>query len=161
MRRVPHELAKSKFSRVCEMFSRHSGVCAYFCVVLAGCATPSAQVEIASVTPEADRALVVGWGNTAGEAARLIFKPALGTLVSDLYVAKVNEQKISYGQNIARVTPGEYDLTITCGIYIDQRFFGSASVVHANLIAGRVYRLRAQPEARKCYPYLEEVTGKE
>lgn len=113
------------------------------------------------MTPEADRALVVGWGNTAGEAARLVFKSPQGTLVSNLHVAKVNEQKISYGQNIARVTPGEYDLTIACGIYIDQRFFASDSVIHANLVAGRVYRLRAQPEARKCYPYLEEGAGKE
>lgn len=143
------------------MFSRHTGVCACFCMVLAGCATPPAQMEIASVTPEADRALVVGWGNTAGEAARLIFKSAQGTLVSNLHVAKVNAQQISYGQNIVRVTPGEYDLMIACGIYIDERFFGSASVIHANLTAGRVYRLRARPEARKCYPYLEESAGKQ
>lgn len=129
-----------------------------FCAILTGCASPVGGTR---VDPESGRALVVGWGNTASEAANLIYKPALGMFVSNLNVAKVNAGPIPYGQNIARVAPGEHDLTISCGIYIDDRFFGSASVLHANLIAGHVYRLRAQPEARKCYPYLEDITGRQ
>ena len=129
------------------------------CVALAGCGTAPATPE--RIAPEAGRAVVVGWGNTAGEAARLIFKSMQGTVVSTLHVSKVNEQAISYGQNVARMAPGEYDLTIVCGIYIGDRYFPSASVIRADLSGNHVYRLRAQPQARKCYPYLEDTTGKE
>ncbi len=144
--------AKGNDARVLGFFGL--GVCA----ALAGCGTPSAAPE--AIAPEAGRALVVGWGNTAGEAARLILKSLQGTVVSTLHVSRVNEQAISYGQNVARVAPGEYDLTIACGVYVGDRFFLSDSVIHADLRGNHVYRLRAQPEARKCYPYLEDTTGK-
>ena len=60
-----------------------------------------------------------------------------------------------------RVAPGEYDLTIACGIYIADRYFPSDSVIRADLKGNHVYLLRAEPQARKCYPYLEDTTGKE
>jgi hypothetical protein len=126
---------------------------------LAGCAVAPAPPP--PVAAEAGRAVVVGWGNTAGEAARLIVQSMRGTVVSNLHVSKVNELKIPFGDDVARVIPGEYDLTIKCGIYVNERFFESDSVIRANLSGGHVYRLRAQPQARKCYPYLEDVTGKE
>lgn len=127
------------------------------CAALAGCATAPAGP---AVTPEAGVAIVVGWGNTAGEAAKLVLQPLQDTLVSTLHVSKVNQQKIAFGQNIARVPPGKYELTIACGIYVRDRFFPSDSVIHAELVANQVYRLRAQPQARKCYPYLENATVK-
>src|SRR5437762_470407 len=129
------------------------------CTALAGCGTAPATPE--RVPPEPGRAVVVGWGNTAGEAARLIFKSIQGTVISTLHVSKVNGQAISYGQNVARVAPGEYDLTIACGIYVGDRYFPSDSLIRADLSGNHVYRLRAQPQARKCYPYLEDTTGKE
>jgi hypothetical protein len=129
------------------------------CAALAGCGTAPATPE--RVAPEPGRAVVVGWGNTAGEAAKLIFKSIQGTVVSTLHVSKVNGQAISYGQNVARVAPGEYDLTIACGIYVADRYFPSDSVIRADLKGNHVYRLRAEPQARKCYPYLEDITGKE
>ena len=145
--------AKGYDARVIDFF------CLALCAALAGCGKAPATLE--AIAPEAGRAVVVGWGNTAGEAARLIFKSLQGTVVSTLHVSRVNEQAISYGQNVARVAPGEYDLTIACGIYIGDRFFLSDSVIHADLSGNHVYRLRAQPQARKCYPYLEDTTGKE
>ena len=126
---------------------------------LAGCGTAPATPE--RVPPEPGRAVVVGWGNTAGEAAKLIFKSIRGTVISTLHVSKVNAQAISYCQNVARVTPGEYDLTIACGIYVGDRYFPSDSVIHADLKGNHVYLLRAEPQARKCYPYLEDTTGRE
>ena len=129
------------------------------CAAQTGCGTAPATSE--HVAPEAGRAVVVGWGNTAGEAAKLIFRSIQGTVISTLHVSKVNGQGISYGQNAARVAPGEYDLTIACGIYVGDRYFPSDSVIHADLSANHIYRLRAQPQARKCYPYLEDTTGKE
>jgi hypothetical protein len=125
---------------------------------LAGCGTAPATPE--RVPPEPGRAVVVGWGNTAGEAAKLIFKSIRGTVISTLHVSKVNGQAISYGQNVARVAPGEYDLTIACGIYIGDRYFPSDSVIRADLKDNHVYLLRAEPQARKCYPYLEDTAGK-
>ena len=133
--------------------------CMCLSAVLAGCGTTRVTTGDVSVTPEPDRALVVGFGNTAGEAAMLVFKKSQGTLVSNLNVALVNGQKIPYGQNIGRVTPGEYDLTIFCGIYIDDRFFDSSSVIHANLAAGRIYRLRSHPRRGNVIRTLKSVAA--
>jgi hypothetical protein len=103
--------------------------------------------------------VVVGWGNSAGEQARAALTPSPGTRVSSLYVAKANEQKIGFGENIARLPAGEFDLTINCGLYVDFRYFPHDTVVHATLQAGRVYRLRAEPQGRRCEPYLEDATS--
>ena len=132
---------------------------ACLCTALAGCAAAPANPDAVAITPEAGRILVVGWGHTAGENARAALTPAQGTRVSSLYVSGANEQKIS-GENVARLAPGEYDLTVSCGLYIDYRLFSSDTVIHAELSGNRVYRLRAQPQGRKCHPYLEDVTGK-
>jgi hypothetical protein len=131
------------------------------CAALAGCAGVPAGPEATTIAPEPGRALVVGWGNTAGESAKAAFTPVQGTRVSSLYVSKANEQKISFGENIARLAPGEYDLTISCGLYINLQFFPGDTVIHADLGGNQVYRLRAEPVGRRCYPSLEDITGKD
>ena len=132
---------------------------ACLCAALAGCAAAPANPDAITIIPEPGRALVVGWGRTAGENARAALTPVRGTRVSSLYVSKANEQKIS-SENITRLAPGEYDLTVSCGLYIDYRLFPSDTVIHAQLGASRVYRLRAEPQGRRCQPYLEDVTDK-
>lgn len=127
---------------------------------LAGCAAVPAEPDAITAAAEPGRAVIIGWGNTAGENARAALTPAQGTRVSSLFVSRANTQKISSGENIARVPPGEYELTISCGLYIDYRLFSNESVVHATLNANRVYRLRAAPQGRTCQPFLEDVTGK-
>ncbi len=129
------------------------------CAALAGCIAPPLREEN-SVAPEAGRALVVGWGHSAGEQARESFIVTRGTRVSRLYVARVNEQKSGFGENVVRVPPGTYQLTLTCGIYIDTRYFEYEAALQATLTADRVYHLRAAPEGRRCQPYLEDATGK-
>ena len=134
---------------------------ACLCAALASCTAAPANPDAVAIIPEPGRALVVGWGHSAGENARAALTPVKGVRVSSLYVAKANEQKISFGENIARLSPGEYDLTITCGLYIDYRFFPVDTVIHAQLSANRVYRLRAEPQGRRCYPSLEDVGATE
>ena len=135
--------------------------CAAACAALAGCAAAPTGSDASLVAPEPGRAVVIGWGHSAGEQARASLEPAKGTRVSSLYVAKANEQKAGFGENSARLAPGEFDLTITCGLYVDFRYFPHDTVIHATLGAGRVYRLRAEPQGRKCQPFLEEVTDME
>lgn len=130
------------------------------CVALAGCAAVPVDPGAITAAPEAGRAVIIGWGNTAAENARAALTPEKGTRVSSLFVSRANTQKISSGENIARVPPGAYELTISCGLYIDYRVFSNESVVHATLNANRVYRLRAAPQGRTCQPFLEDVTGK-
>jgi hypothetical protein len=114
-----------------------------------------------SVAPEPGRAVVIGWGNTAGEKARAALTYAPGTRVTSLVVSKANATKSGFGENIARLLPGEYDLTISCELYLGYRNFADDAVVHATLRADRVYRLRAAPEGRRCQPFLEDITGKD
>ncbi len=127
---------------------------------LAGCTTVATDPDAVTTAPEPGRAVIIGWGNTAAENARAALTPEKGTRVSSLFVSRANTQKISSGENIARVPPGEYELTISCGLYIDYRVFSNESVVHATLNANRVYRLRAAPQGRTCQPFLDDVTGK-
>lgn len=129
------------------------------CFALAGCAAAPANPDAPLVAAEPGRALVVGWGNTAGENVRAALTPADGTRVSSLFVTKANAQKISFGENIARLAPGQYELTIACGLYISLSLYTTESVVPATLNANRVYRLRAEPAGRRCQPFLEEVTA--
>ena len=131
------------------------------CVALAGCAAPPANPEAQSVAPEPEHALVIGWGNTALEKARAALITTQGARVSSLFVARVNEQKGKFGENIARLAPGDYALTIACELYVDYRIFPQDTVIKTSLRAGRVYRLRAEPEGRRCQPALEDVTDKE
>ena len=81
--------------------------------------------------------------------------------VSSLFVAKVNEQKSKFGENITRLVSGDYALTIACELYVDYRIFPQDKVIQASLRAGRVYRLRAEPEGRRCQPEIEDVTDRE
>jgi len=130
------------------------------CAALAGCATAPANPEAIIATAEPDRALVVGWGNTAEENLRAALTPAQGTRVRALYVSRANDKKIPFGDNIARLSPGEYDLTVSCILYIGYQDFPDDKVIHASLGGNRVYRLRAEPAGRRCEPSLEDVTGK-
>ena len=141
--------------------SRRLPGCLGACIVLAGCAAATANPDAVTAAPEAGRAVIIGWGATAAENARAALAPVQGTRVSMLVVSKANDHKISFGENVARLTPGEYALTISCGLYIGYRYFPHDTVVHAALNAGSVYRLRAAPEGRKCQPSLENVTGRE
>ena len=77
-----------------------------------------------------------------------------------LFVAFADGKKMSFGENIARLEPGDRELIISCGIYVNHRFFTYDSALRATLAANRVYRLRANPEGRRCEGYLEDVTGK-
>lgn len=127
---------------------------------LAGCAAAPTHLDAVSGAPEAGRALVVGWGHSAAEQAREAFTVARGTRVSQLYVVRANGQKSGFGDNVARLPAGVYQLTINCGIYIDARFFEYETIVPATLGVDRVYHLRAAPEGRRCQPFLEDTTGK-
>ena len=135
--------------------------CLGACIVVAGCAATAVNPDAITAAPEADRAVIIGWGSSAGENARAALTPAQGTRVSMLVVSKANDRKLSFGENIARLPPGEYALTISCGLYIDYRYFPHDTVVHAVLNAGSVYRLRAAPTGRKCLPSLENVTSRD
>ncbi len=140
---------------------RHVPGCLGACIVVAGSAATAANPDAITAAPEAGRAVIIGWGGTTGENARAALTPAQGTRVSMLVVTRANEQKLSFGENVARLAPGEYDLTISCGLYIDYRYFPHDTVVHAALSAGSVYRLRAAPAGRKCQPTLEHVSGRD
>ncbi|MDB5811656.1 MAG: hypothetical protein JWN94_3778 [Betaproteobacteria bacterium] len=77
-----------------------------------------------------------------------------------LFVGWVNMRRVSLGENVARLEPGDQKLIVSCGIYVDHRFFTYDEELQGRLEANRVYRLRANPEGRRCQPYLEDVTGK-
>ena len=132
------------------------------CMALAGCVAPPAPKVQDAVTaaPEPGRALVIGWGNTAGENARAALTPEQGSRVSRLFVSTIDGQRVSFGENIARIPPGEHALGISCGIYVDYRLFADDKLIRATVNANRVYRLRSDLEGRRCEPYLEDVTGK-
>jgi hypothetical protein len=140
--------------------SRRLLSCLGACIIVAGCAATAANPDAITAAPETGRAVIIGWGGSASENARAALTPAQGTRVSMLVVSRANNQKLSFGENVAHLPPGEYDLTISCGLYIDYRYFPHDTVVHAALDAGSVYRLRAAPVGRKCQPFLEDVTGK-
>ena len=130
------------------------------CAAFTGCAPARINPDAITAAPEPGRAVVIGWGNTPAENARAAFVTQSGTRVSRLFVAYSDGQKMSFGENVARLPPGEHNLTLSCGIYVDQRFFTYDSAMRATLAANRVYRLRANPEGRRCEPSLEDVTGK-
>ena len=130
------------------------------CVTLSACAPAPINPDAITAAPEPRRAIIIGWGNTAAENARASLSAEWTTRVTRLFVAFADGRKISFGENIARLEPGDRDLIISCGIYVNHRFFTYDSALRATLAANRVYRLRANPEGRRCEGYLEDVTGK-
>lgn len=138
-----------------------SWLCAMAGMMLAGCAAAPAKTDTLVISAEPDRAIVIGWGNTTPEKARAALTTTQGSRVSSLVVAKANEQKFGFGTNIARLAPGDYALTVFCELYIDYRIFPQDTEIQATLRANRVYRLRADPEGRRCQPTLEDVTDLE
>jgi hypothetical protein len=134
--------------------------CAGAGVALAGCSNAPPNPEAIRLTPEPGVAVIVGWGNTAAENAREALTTQQGSRVSRLFVSFVNKKKTSFGENIVRLPPGDYDLTVSCGIYIYYRFFTDEKTVFATLSANRIYRLRPDSEGRRCEPFLEDVTDK-
>ena len=130
------------------------------CVTLSACAPAPINPDAITAAPEPGRAVIIGWGNTAAENARASLSAEWTTRVTRLFVAFADGRKISFGENIARLEPGDRDLIISCGIYVNHRFFTYDSALRATLAANRVYRLRANPEGRRCEGYLEDVTGK-
>jgi hypothetical protein len=130
------------------------------CVTLSACAPAPIKPDAITAAPEPGRAIIIGWGNTAAENARASLSAEWTTRVTRLFVAFADGRKMSFGENIARLEPGDRDLIISCGIYVNHRFFTYDSALRATLAANRVYRLRANPEGRRCEGYLEDVTGK-
>lgn len=130
------------------------------CVTLSACAPAPINPDAITAAPEPGRAVIIGWGNTAAENARASLSAEWTTRVTRLFVAFADGRKMSFGENIARLEPGDRDLIISCGIYVNHRFFTYDSALRATLAANRVYRLRANPEGRRCEGYLEDVTGK-
>ena len=130
------------------------------CVTLNACAPAPINPDAITAAPEPGRAIIIGWGNTAAENARASLSAEWTTRVTRLFVAFADGRKMSFGENIARLEPGDRDLIISCGIYVNHRFFTYDSTLRATLAANRVYRLRANPEGRRCEGYLEDVTGK-
>jgi len=130
------------------------------CAALSACAPAPINPDAITAAPEPGRAVVIGWGNTAAENARASLSAEWTTRVTRLFVAFADGRKMSFGENIARLEPGDRDLIISCGIYVNHRFFTYDSALRATLAANRVYRLRANPEGRRCEGYLEDVTGK-
>ena len=135
-------------------------VIAAACVALTGCTPAPINPDAITAAPEPGRAVIIGWGNTPAENARAATTAEWSTRVTRLFVAFSDGQKMAFGENIARLPPGEHDLIISCGIYVNHRFFTYDSALRATLAANRVYRLRANPEGRRCEGYLEDVTGK-
>jgi len=129
-------------------------------VTLSACAPAPINPDAITAAPEPGRAIIIGWGNTAAENARASLSAEWTTRVTRLFVAFADGRKMSFGENIARLEPGDRDLIISCGIYVNHRFFTYDSALRATLAANRVYRLRANPEGRRCEGYLEDVTGK-
>lgn len=134
-------------------------VLAATCAAVAGCASAPINPDAITAAPEPGRAVVIGWGNTPAENARAALAPEQGTRVTRLFVAYADGQKMSFGENVARLPPGEHILILSCGIYVNLRFFTYDNELRATLNANRVYRLRANPEGRRCEAYLEDVTG--
>ena len=130
------------------------------CVTLSACAPAPINPDAITAAPEPGRAIIIGWGNTAAENARASLSAEWTTRVTRLFVAFADGRKMSFGENIARLEPGDRDLIISCGIYVNHRFFTYDSALRATLAANRVYRLRANPDGRRCEGYLEDVTGK-
>jgi hypothetical protein len=130
------------------------------CVTLNACAPAPINPDAITAAPEPGRAIIIGWGNTAAENARASLSAEWTTRVTRLFVAFADGRKMSFGENIARLEPGDRDLIISCGIYVNHRFFTYDSALRATLAANRVYRLRANPDGRRCEGYLEDVTGK-
>ena len=130
------------------------------CVTLSACAPAPINPDAITAAPEPGRAIIIGWGNTAAENARASLSAEWTTRVTRLFVAIADGKKMSFGENIARLEPGDRELIISCGIYVNHRFFTYDSALRATLAANRVYRLRANPEGRRCEGYLEDVTGK-
>jgi hypothetical protein len=136
--------------------TRHSITAVTMAAALGGCA--AAQVNLADVKKDPEKAIVVGWGNTGGEILQNTIALPLGVRVGNLYVFKVNEDKVSFGDNSVRLAPGAYDLTISCGIYIGGNYSSSFEPIRANLQAGRIYQLRPRPYGRNCGAYIDDVT---
>ena len=130
------------------------------CVTFSACAPAPINPDAITAAPEPGRAIIIGWGNTAAENARASLSAEWTTRVTRLFVAFADGRKMSFGENIARLEPGDRDLIISCGIYVNHRFFTYDSALRATLAANRVYRLRANPDGRRCEGYLEDVTGK-
>ena len=130
------------------------------CTAMSACAPSAVRQDAASASPETGVATVTGWGHSAAENARAAATPEQGTRVTRLYVAFYDGKKTSFGENVVRIPPGDRELIVTCGVYINYRFFSYDERLPAKLQAGRVYQLRAYPEGRRCQPYLEDVTGK-
>ena len=130
------------------------------CVTLSACAPAPINPDAITAAPEPGRAIIIGWGNTAAENARASLSAEWTTRVTRLFVAFADGRKMSFGENIARLEPGDRELIISCGIYVNHRFFTYDSALRATLAANRVYRLRANPDGRRCEGYLEDVTGK-
>ena len=130
------------------------------CVTLSACAPAPINPDAITAAPEPGRAIIIGWGNTAAENARASLSAEWTTRVTRLFVAFADGRKMSFGENIARLEPGDRDLIISCGIYVNHRFFTYDSALRATLAANRVYRLRTNPDGRRCEGYLEDVTGK-
>lgn len=128
---------------------------------LAGCANPpTTNPTPVAVTPVAGSATIVGWGNTIAENARAAGSAEWTTRVTRLYVSFVNGNKTGFGENIARVPAGEPDVIVNCGIYVNHRFFTYDERLTVKLEKDRVYELRANPEGRRCQPYIQDITGK-
>jgi hypothetical protein len=130
------------------------------CAALSACAPAPLNPEAITAAPEAGRAVVIGWGNTPAENARAALSAEWTTRVTRLFVAFADGQKLSFGENVARLAPGDRDLIISCGIYVNHRFFTYDKALRATLAANRVYRLRADPDGRRCEASIEDVTGK-
>jgi hypothetical protein len=143
-------------------FSRRLAAALARASTLAGCALAPAPTnpKLVPVDPSAGAATIMGWGSTAAENARAALTAESGTRVTQLYVAFVNGVKTGFGENTVRVPAGEPDLIVTCGVYIDLRFFTYDERLAAKVERDRVYELRANPEGRRCQPYLQDITGK-
>jgi len=151
----PATLSQSHSTR-----ARRLAVLAAACAALTGCTPAPINPDAITAAPEPGRAVVIGWGNTPAENARAATTAEWTTRVTRLFVAFSDGQKMSFGENVARLPPGERDLIISCGIYVNHRFFTYDKAMRATLAANRVYRLRADPDGRRCETYLEDVTGK-
>lgn len=121
-------------------------------LLLAGCA---ASTEIPGAAfDEGNSGIVQGIGGTVGSFFATIAKPGM---TKEVLIFKVNGVKVNTwgATNLVRLTPGEYQLTISCSFKIGGQLVQGRADVRIEVKRGHTYQLDAEP---KCRPYVSDIT---
>lgn len=119
---------------------------------LVGCAT---QAQYQQPSAVANKAVIVGVGNSGGEVLKEIFSVPLGLRVS-IRVSKVDSVKTPEFENVVSVTPGEHELEFDCALHVGGQLFFDRPTFKTTLLAGKVYTIKTTPAGNQCFPTLQE-----